>query len=68
MPWPLALALAIWGTELIVIVLAALVLLLDDPWDLLPPDRPWTEDDEEEWRELLRQGERHPTDAKGEWR
>jgi hypothetical protein len=69
MPWPLALALAIWGTELVVIVLVVVLAALGDPWGLLPPERAWTEEDEAEWQELLRQqGREPPPDAKGEWR
>jgi hypothetical protein len=61
MPWPLAVVLAVWCTELIVVA----ALLLAEAWGLspLPPGRAWSEQDEADWRELLRQGE-----PDGEWR
>lgn len=70
MPWPLALLLATWSTELIVLALALLAAWLGDPWGLLPPpERVWTEEDEADWQELLRRRERNPPpDARGEWR
>jgi hypothetical protein len=52
---------AVWCTELIVVA----ALLLAEAWGLspLPPGRAWSEQDEADWRELLRQGE-----PDGEWR
>lgn len=54
MPWPVALLLAVWVTELLVMAAAVSWCWLGNPWDLMPGKDPaWSEDDEADWQELL---------------